>query len=135
MSHQQRRPAGVVALSLFFVVGTFASGLTVVLLIFPGTSLDALWRLNPHAREGFVMMGKAAAFLMLAVCLAGASAALGLWRLRRWGYWTAISILSVNLIGDTINAFSLQDWRTLIGLPIAGVMIAYLIKKRMIFDG
>jgi hypothetical protein len=40
----------------------------------------------------------------------------------------------VNLVGDAINAFLLRDWRTLIGLPIAGLMIAYLMRKRSIFD-
>jgi hypothetical protein len=57
----------------------------------------------------------------------------GLWRLRRWGLWTAISILSINLLGDTLNAFLLRDWRTLIGLPIAGLMIVYLLRNGLIF--
>jgi uncharacterized membrane protein (DUF2068 family) len=134
MSHKQRRPAGIVVLSLFFVIGTLASGLTVVLLILPGTSLDMLWRLNPHARGGFDTIGHSAVFLMSAVCLACCSAVLGLWRLRRWGLWTAISILSVNLLGDILNAFLLWDWRTLVGLPIAGLMIAYLLRNRTIFE-
>jgi hypothetical protein len=67
---------------------------------------------------------------MLTVCLACAAAAVGLWRGRRWGCWTAISILTVNLIGDTINAFLLHDWRPFIGPPIAGLMIVYLLRKR-----
>ena len=42
-------------------------------------------------------------------------------------------MLSVNLLGDTINAYLLQDWRTLIGLPIAGLMIGYLLRRRNLF--
>jgi len=59
---------------------------------------------------------------------------LGLWRCRLWGYWTAIIILTVNLLGDAMNTFLLRDWRTLIGLPITGLMIAYLMRKRSMFD-
>lgn len=134
MKQQQGRPVGVAVLSFFFVFGTLASGLAAVMLILPGTSLDVLWRLNPHARDGFVTMGHWAVFLMSVACLACGAAALGLWHCRRWGYWTATGILSINVLGDTINAFLLRDWRTLIGLPIAGLMIAYLFWNRTIFE-
>ena len=36
---------------------------------------------------------------------------------------------TINLIGDSLNAFLLNDLRTLIGLPIGGVMIWYLVRK------
>ena len=131
---QSPRPVGITILSLFFVFGTLASGLVAVMLIMPATSMDVLWRLNPKAHEGFIAMGLWSVLLMSTVCLACASAAWGLWRCRLWGYWTATSILGVNLLGDAINAVLLRDWRTLIGLPIAGFMIAYLMWKRSIFD-
>lgn len=134
INQQPNRPAGITALSFFFVFGGLASGLAALMLHLPGTPLDLLWRLNPQAREGFVTMGYWAVLLMSAVCLACAAAALGLWRCRRWGYWTATGILSINLLGDTINSFLLHDWRTLIGLPVAGFMIAYLLRKRAVFD-
>jgi len=131
---QSPRPAGITLLSLFFVFGTLASGLAAVMLIMPGTSLDVLWRVNPHAHEGFIGMGPWSVLLMSTVCLACVSAAWGLWRCRLWGYWTATTILTVNLVCDAINAFLLRDWRTLIGLPIAGLIIAYLMRRRSIFE-
>jgi hypothetical protein len=133
-THQSPRPVGITALSLFFVFGTLASGLAAAMLIEPGTSIDVLWRLNPPAHEGFIAMGHWSVLLMSTVCLACVSAARGLWCCRLWGYWTATIILSVNLLADTINSFLFRDWRTLIGLPIAGFMIAYLVSKRRIFD-
>jgi hypothetical protein len=102
------------------------------MLLLPGTPLDKLWRLNPHARQGFLALGFWAILLMSGVCLACAAATLGLWRCRPWGFWTAMGILSINLLGDTINSVFFHDWRTLIGLPIAGVMIGYLWKSRTI---
>jgi len=127
------RPAGVACLSFFFLFGLVASGLATLMLLLPGTPLDVLWRFNPHSREGLLAIGNWAVLLMTTVCLACAVAALGLWRLRRWGLWAATAILSVNLIADTINSAVLRDWRTLIGLPIAGLMIAYLMRHRSSF--
>jgi len=128
-----KRPISIALISLFFVFGAFASGLAAFMLLLPSTPLDALWRLNPHARDGLAPMGLWAVFLMSVVCVACAATALGLWHRRRWGYWAAISILAINLLGDTINAIALRDCRTLIGLPIAGFLIAYLLRKRTAF--
>jgi len=41
-----------------------------------------------------------------------------------------LGILIVNLIGDSLNALLRHDRRTLIGLPIGGAMIAYLLSVR-----
>jgi len=129
-----RRPPGIVALALFFVFGTMMSGLAALLLLFPGSFLDPLWRLNPRAREGFAALGVWAVLLMTVVCMACAVAAFGLLRGKRWGYWTALAILTMNLVGDITNAAATHDWRTLIGVPIGGLLIAYLISRRRVFE-
>jgi hypothetical protein len=134
MNEQRGRPIGIVLLSSFFLFGVLASGVSALMLLLPGTPLDALWRLNPHAREGFLTMGRWAVVLMFAVCFACATAALGLWRCKGWGRWMAIAILSVNLVGDTVNSFVARDWRTLIGVPIASLMILYLFRKKALFN-
>src|SRR5262249_49535393 len=105
------------------------------MLLVPGTFLDAMWRINPQAHSGFLQMGPWAVVLMCSVCFACATAALGLWRCRIWGWWTALVILSMNLAGDTIHFIAAHDGRTLLGLPIGGLMIAYLVKRRDIFKG
>jgi hypothetical protein len=78
-------------------------------------------------------MGLWSVLLMAVVCVACGMAALGLRRCKRWGYWTALSILTINLAGDTANAVIAHDWRTLMGLPIGGAMIVYLLTKRSAF--
>jgi hypothetical protein len=45
----------------------------------------------------------------------------------------ALSILWVNVLADTINAL-LVDQRTLVGIPIGGALIAYLIAKGRVFS-
>src|SRR5215468_7373772 len=113
------RPAGITLLCCFFAFGALASGLTVLMLLLPGSPLDTLWRLNPQAREGFLRIGHSAILLMLVVCAACVMTAFGLWYRRRWGYWTAICILCINMLSDTVNAFLMHDRRTLVGIPIA----------------
>ncbi len=104
--------------------------LTVVLLSFPGTPLAALWRLNPDAYEGFKSIGWRAVVLMTVVGTGCACAAVGLWRGSRWGVLLAVSILAINLGGDLFNALVRHDFRALIGLPIAGAMIIYLMRAK-----
>ena len=127
------RPLGITAISLFFVFGTLMSGLAAFMLRFPGSVLEPLWGLNPRAREGFAVLGMRGAMLMAGVCLACMAAALGLWRCTRWGLWMAVGILVINLAGDTTNAMVTGDLRALIGLPIGGLMIWYLVKQRRLF--
>jgi hypothetical protein len=127
------RPAGVTAISLFFIFGTVMSGLAAIMLLSPRTVLDDLWRVNPRAHEGFTAMGAWAILLMFVVCLACLTAAIGLWRCARWGYFAAVTILVINLTGDTVNVVMLHDWRTLIGLPVGGLMIWYLLRNRVVF--
>ena len=130
---QPSRPPGITALSFFFLFGTVMSGLAAVTLLFPGSVLEPLWRLNPRARDGFAAIGSWAVLLMVLVCMACGMAALGLQRCKRWGYWMALFILTINLAGDTANAVIAHDWRTLMGLPIGGAMIVYLLTKRSMF--
>ena len=133
MSQPSRSP-GITILALFFVFGAIMSGLAAVMLLFPGSLFEPLWRLNPRAREGFAALGLWAVLLMAVVCVACATAALGLRRRKRWGYWAALTILSINLAGDSANAVIAHDWRTLIGLPIGCALIVYLLTKRRAFS-
>jgi len=121
-------------MSVFFAFGATMSGVTVYLLLFPGSPLDRLWEFNPRAHEGFARVGAWATLLMAIICAACITAAAGLWHCKRWGLWAAIAILAINLLGDTLNVLLLHDWRTLIGLPIGGMMIWYLLAERREFS-
>lgn len=127
----QRLPAGLVALTIFFVFGAVMSGVTAMLLLLPGTALDAIWRLNPVAHDQLAQVGPWAIVLMLCVCAACAFAAIGLAKCAAWGHRLAVGILVVNLIGDVVNAVVNSDPRTLIGIPVGGALIAYLMMSRV----
>ena len=117
-------------LAIFFGFGASMCALTIVLLSIPGTPLDSLWRLNPDARLAFESLGKVSVLLMLIVGAACAFAAIGLWRGSLWGPRLALIILSLNILGDLLNAIVRHDYRALIGLPIGGAMIVYLVRAR-----
>src|SRR2546423_1402955 len=122
-------PIGMKLLALFFPFGACMCALTIGLLLFPGSFLDSLWRLNPEAHAAFQRIGQLSILLMAMVGVACALAVTGLVRNARWGRWLAILILAVNLVGDLTNAFVRHDLRTLIGVPIAGAMIFYLARR------
>ena len=66
---------------------------------------------------------------MATVSLACIGAAVGLWTGRRVGYRLAAVLLVTNLLGDLANAVIRGDPRTLIGIPIAGVLLWYLLRR------
>ena len=122
-----RPPAGLVALTAFFALGATIAGVTCVALLTPSNTWEPLWRLNPVARVAFGRMGFGAVGLMFGVGVACAASAWGLRIRARWGHRMALVLLVVNLVGDAANALLRGDLRTLIGLPIGGALIAYLL--------
>ena len=120
----------IVLFVAFFAFGTSMCLLTIALLAFPGTALDALWRANPQAHEAFASHRAWAFPLMAVVGIACASAAVGLSKRAAWGRRLAIVIIAINLIGDLTGAILRHDPRPLIGLPIAGAMIWFLVRLR-----
>ena len=118
---------GVSAMAAFFVFGACASGVSALTLLWPGGPLDALWQANPIGHARLLQAGGWGVLLMAAVCVVCALTARGLWRRRRWGHRLALGMLSVNLLGDVANAVWRDDPRTLIGIPIAGALIVFLL--------
>jgi len=119
----------VIWLALFFGFGALAAGMSAVSLAFPGSPLEAMWRLNPTARADLAQLGAWAVVLMAAVSTACGAAAIGLWRGWPSGRRLAIALLLVNLAGDLLNALVRGDLRALIGLPIGGAMLWYLLSR------
>ena len=127
---RRTRPYAITALVVLFAIGTAASFISVVSLIFPGSFLEPVWRLNPKAREGFTLLGPLAVVLMSVVCLACTLAAIGLWRVRRWAYWLALIMLIGNLAGDLANVATGSEPRAIIGIPIVLLVLTYLLHPR-----
>ena len=130
MIYQERSPLGIKLISAFFAVGAAICLITIVALLFPGGALESIWRLNPDAHAAFQKIGRLSILLMFVVGSACALASVGIGQRTQWGHRLALGILSVDLAGDLLNAFVRHDLRTLVGLPIGGAMIAYLLIAR-----
>lgn len=46
------RPLGIIALIIFFLVGTLISFLAGLSLLFPSPFFESMWRVNPRGHEG-----------------------------------------------------------------------------------
>jgi hypothetical protein len=130
----RRRPIGLAAIAVFFAFGASMCLLTILALSFPDTPLQEIWRLKPEARSGFEALGDWGIPLMAVVGASCAAAAAGLWHYREWGRRLAVAILLVNLLGDTLDALAGHNLASLIGLPVGGLMIAYLLSPRVRAD-
>ena len=120
---------GRILLVIFFAAGALISLVVMLALVFPGTDLESVWRLKPEAQTQFLTIGRGASAALMATVATGCGfAAVGLARNSEWGHRIAIGILTINLIGDSLNALFMHDAKTLIGLPIGGVMILFLVR-------
>lgn len=126
-----KRPIGVAILIVFFAAGAVISMTAATSLFFPGSFLEPMWRINPRGREAFATMGPAALLLLPCVSVACALASIGLRRGRRWGYFLAAGILSVNLLGDLLNFAFGTEPRAIIGVPIVILIFIYLSRPKI----
>jgi hypothetical protein len=90
--------------------------------------LDRLWAVNPEGHRGLQSWGPIAIVFMGVVSATCTATAIGLWKARRWGLVLAIAVLSVNLLSDVATALIRNRAITLIGVPIAGAAIIYLVR-------
>lgn len=125
-----KRPAGVTALSFFFALSTLISFTAALALLVSDTALDKVWSLNPDAHDALLEAGGWGIALLFMVAAGCALAAAGLWRRQRWGRRLAIGVMVVNMLGAFGNVFFRGDGRSLVGLPIAGMLTAYLMSDR-----
>jgi uncharacterized membrane protein (DUF2068 family) len=124
------RPWGITALSAFFLVAATISLTAAISLSLPRSVLESMWRLNPRAYANLSSLGVWAVVLLSTVSVFCAAAAVGLWRVSRWGYWIAVGLIAINLIGDMTNVLIGSEPRAVVGVPIAAAILVYLMSRR-----
>ena len=127
----ENRPWGITARSVFFLAGAAISLIASISLLLPGSFLESIWRINPRAHDNLSSLGLWAVILLLIVSMFCAAASLGLWRTSWWGYWLAVGLITINLIGDVINVLLGTEPRAIVGVPIAAAILIYLMSKRV----
>lgn len=95
-------------------------------LVWQGTMLDQIWRLNPRAYRQLAPLGAKAGGLLLVVAAALAVAG-ARWFLRRpWARTLAIGILCTQILGDVLNLLLGQVLEGAIGVAAAGALLFYV---------
>lgn len=122
---------GIKLLAGFFVFGAMMSGLAALTLFWPGTALDSIWTINPDGHRAMSAAGTGAAAGMAVLCAIMSSTARGLWLRHRWAWWVALCIFAVNAVADLTTAAVQHNPRTLIGVPIAAMIISWLLRPRV----
>ena len=99
--------------------------LTVVLLVFPGTNLDSLWKLNPDAHIAFQSLGSWSIVLMLVVgigcALAGLAGALA--GPMRGAY----AEMGVTMVIESFVVVVVGGMGSLLGAVVAGIMMGQVV--------
>jgi hypothetical protein len=126
---RQHRSVGIALLSAFCVLAAAIPVTAVVSLLWPGGPLEPMWKLNPPARPAFASMGPWALVLLGTVSVWSAVTAIAVWKRKEWGRQLAIFGLALNALGDLTNAIVRHDPRTLVGLPIVALLLAYLASR------
>src|ERR1700758_1066184 len=116
------------------VVASFLSAATVIALfvganlLFPSRLLDRIWELNPAGAAAFRTLGRFSGVLLLVLSLALLAGSIGLWRGRRWAWWFALILFSVDISGNVAGYFLTGDClRSAAGAAISTAFLVILL--------
>jgi hypothetical protein len=119
---------GLTAMAVFLVFGAVMATLAGITLLFPGSFLDPIWRLNPAAGEQLRQLGRGIGIAFLGLGAAMVAAAIGWIKRRFWGWGLAVIIIASQVLGDLVNAFRGEWLKGAVGAAIAGALLAYLVR-------
>jgi hypothetical protein len=124
-------PRGITAIGIFLLFGAVMASLAGTTLMWQGHALGRIWVLNPRAYKELAPFGKAVGipFLMLAVVLA--SAGIGWFKRRRWGWRLAVALIAAQVLGNLVNIFMGDLVRGGIGFLVAGALLIYLLHPQL----
>jgi len=122
---------GVLLIAIFFAVATLILLSVGTALVAPGSAFEAIWLLYP-ARRSLLLPYRTwlgPGFLILAFVMASAS--IGCFRHRRWGWWLAVAIFSVNGLGDAAQLLTGHMLEGGIGVSVAAAILFFLSRPKV----
>jgi hypothetical protein len=126
------RPRTVPIVASFLFAATVIAVVVSVSLLFPNRLLDRLWELNKPGAAAFRAIGRASGLLLLVLGIGTSAAGAGLLRRRRWAWWFAIVLFTVNGCGDVVGLVATGDWlRSGSGIAVAAAFVYALTRPRV----
>lgn len=126
-----RGAAGLTAMGCFLLFGAVTASVAGATLVWPGTSIDRIWELNPRAYRELAPFGRAVGipFLLLGATLG--IACVGWFQRRVWGWWLAVVVIGTQVLGDLVNIFMGRVLEGVVGVAIAGAVFFYLVRPKV----
>jgi hypothetical protein len=122
---------GLTAMAVFLFFGATMAALAGITLLFPGSFLDPMWRLNPEAFEQLRQLGRGIGIAFLGLGVVMIAAAIGWIKRRFWGWALAVVIIASQMLGDFVNALRGEWLKGAVGVAIAGALLVYLLLPRV----
>jgi hypothetical protein len=122
---------GFTAMGIFLFFGSIMASFAATTLLWRGTVLDRLWALNPTAYKQLAPLGGTVGILFLLLGAALATAGIGWFRRRLWGWRLAVVIIAIQLLGDVVNVIRGDLLRGGTGVIIAGALLLFLLRSKI----
>jgi hypothetical protein len=124
-------PPGFAVIGIFLFFGFITAVLAATTLLWRGTVLDRLWALNPIAYKQLAPLGDTVGILFLLLGAALATAGIGWFRHRLWGWRLAVVIIAIQVLGDVVNLVRGDLLRGGTGVIIAGALLLFLLQSKI----
>ena len=128
MEFETDKPRGFFAIGVFLFFGATITALAAVTLLWSGTVLDRVWRLNPRAHSQLLphrhLFGPMFVVLSAALMVAG----IGWFRRQRWGWRLTVATIATQVLGDVLNGIQGDFVRGGIGIILAATLLLYLLR-------
>jgi hypothetical protein len=125
----QQRPKTVTIVATFLFAASGIAAVVGMSLIFPNRLLDRLWELNRPGAAVIRAIGRISGVLLLALGIGAAAAAIGLLHRRKWAWWFAVVLFTINGSGDVLALFATGDLlRSAFGVAVSATFL-YLLTR------
>jgi len=116
------------AMGVFLFFGAVMASLAGSTLIWRGTLLDHMWVLNAPAYRQLAPFGKTVGVPFLVLSAALATAGVGWFRHRLWGWRLGVGIIATQILGDLVSIFMGHFAKGAAGVAIASALLLYLLR-------
>ncbi len=121
-----RHPVTPIVMGFFFAIATVIALVTGFSLLWPGSALDAMWRIKPEEHQQLLRAGLPAAVGFVGLAAIMAIASRGACLRRRWAWWLAMTIFIINGIGDAVRGMFGAPAEGVIGVAVVAVILLWL---------